>query len=242
MICCTDDDLLNTVQDQEPQYYGFSPKLRMWYEESYDEKNCINETKTINEEYALFPKRYYEVISKFDKTKLYDYCFIGGLKTDFNTEKNRHWILGFIRRTFTNKSYLQFTDAKTKSDHMTFGKFDFTLSRSGFVPKENKVEDRNWFDARYFKIMCRSKFTLCPAGDLIYSMRFYEALMCKSIPIVYTRNETFRSKAESKLDYKYYLSTDQITYREDWVNHNYELFLKFHTLNDPLTCEDNADL
>ena len=63
-------------------------------------------------------------------------------------------------------------------------------------------------------------------------MRFYEALMCKSIPIVNNKNETFRSKAESELNYKYYLTTEQHVYREDWVEHNHGVFLKYHTLDD----------
>jgi len=36
----------------------------------------------------------------------------------------------------------------------------------------------------YFEKMCQSKFILCPAGDEPWSFRFYETLMCKSIPIV----------------------------------------------------------
>ena len=79
--------------------------------------------------------------------------------------------------------------------------------------------------------MCQSKFCLCPAGDEPYSMRFYEALMCKSIPIVNNAKESYRTIMESRLGYKYYLSTDIFEYRLDWVEHNYELFLKYHTLD-----------
>ena len=229
--CRPDTHVLEEPPIYQPQYYSFSPKLKMWYEESYTEKNCWNEAITVCEDFALYPARFYATVSKFDKTKKYDYCFIGGLKIDIPIEKNTNWILGFIRRKFTSESYLQFTDMKTKSGYLTLGEFDFTLIKNGFTPKEHKVEERNWFDSNYFKTMSKSKFTLCPAGDLIYSMRFYEALMCNSIPIVNTKNETFRSEAESKLDYKYYVSTDQITYREDWTVHNYELFLKYHTLD-----------
>jgi hypothetical protein len=65
----------------------------------------------------------------------------------------------------------------------------------------------------------------------MWSMRFYECLMCKCIPIVDKVEETFRSVEESKLDYKYYLtSCPEFVYREDWVEHNYNLFIKYHTL------------
>ena len=90
---------------------------------------------------------------------------------------------------------------------------------------------RDIFDKDYYDIMSKSKFSLCPAGDSMWSMRFYDAIMSKSIPIVNHYDETYRSLAESKLDYKYYLVSDkEFVYREDWVNHNYELFLKYHTL------------
>ena len=210
----------------------FPPKCLMWYQEAYEEHDCWNEEHLIDYDYVLYPKRFYQTIDKFDDDKIIDYCFIGGFKTDKKnkTLKARIWILDFIRNYMTDKSYLQFTDKKTKQNYEPMGSFDYTLKVSGFVPKEHPVKDRNKFDENYFKTMKKSKFTLCPAGDRNYSMRFYEALMCKSIPIVNSINETFRSKAESKLDYKYFLTTDVLEYREDWVEHNYSIFLKYHTL------------
>ena len=59
----------------------------------------------------------------------------------------------------------------------------------------------------------------------------YECLMCKCIPIGDTIEETYRSEEESKLGYKYYLSSNNyFVYREDWVEHNYKIFLQYHTL------------
>ena len=39
-------------------------------------------------------------------------------------------------------------------------------------------------DTFYYKIVSRSKFTLCPIGDCPWSYRLFEAIMCLSIPIV----------------------------------------------------------
>jgi hypothetical protein len=62
-------------------------------------------------------------------------------------------------------------------------------------------------------------------------MRFYEAIMCKAIPIVNKFKESYRTKAEKKLGYKFYLTSDKkFIYRKDWADHNYNLFLKYHTL------------
>ena len=69
------------------------------------------------------------------------------------------------------------------------------------------MKDRNSFDNKYYEIMSKSKFTLCPAGDCPWSMRFYEALLCKSIPIV--NNSLKHGIRKKKLDYKYYLTTDE---------------------------------
>jgi hypothetical protein len=109
------------------------------------------------------------------------------------------------------------------------GVFDFTFERSGFVPKEVPVHERNFFDPEYYKIMCKSKFALCPAGDASWSMRFYEALMCHSIPILFD-HRTFRSQAESALGYRYYTRDDKFEFTDQWALENYDIFLEYHTL------------
>lgn len=55
--------------------------------------------------------------------------------------------------------------------------------------------------------------------------------MNKCIPIVSHPRESYRSPAESLLDYYFYLSSEKIfQYRTDWVEKNYEIFLRYHTL------------
>lgn len=204
------------------------PELDMWYFESYSELSVDN--PDIDKSYAIYPKRFYKNIN-LHIDKKYDFIFIGGLLTDISTHNNRKWIIPFINNNFNCNSYLQFTDKKTKQNYKIMGNYDHTLSENGFVPKEVKREERYFFDKKYFDNLSQSKFCLCPAGDSMWSMRFYECLMCKCIPIVNTVDETYRSKEEAKLDYKYYLSTDkEFIYREDWVEHNYNIFLQYHTL------------
>ena len=230
--------MITNSHEVKLKYYGFPPKLKMWYSEAKSEQNAFHPiwkkfnaaAASICEDYAIYPKRFYKTVAKYSKEKDYDYCFIGALCIDKNTLKNRQWILKFISESFTASSYLQFTDSKTKEGYQELGSFDYTLRRKGLVPKELPRRRRNSFDKEYFKNLSKSKFTLCPAGDSRWSMRFYESLMCKSIPIVSSKNDTFRTKAESMLDYKYYLASDDHIYREDWIEHNYEIFLKYHTL------------
>ena len=200
----------------------------MWYAESYSEIGVPIESMIYS--YAIFPKRFYKSIN-LNMERKYDFIFIGGLLTDTETYNNRKWILSFIKKKFNSDSYLQFTDQITRRNYQPIGNYDHTLSQNGFVPKEVPIKERNYFDETYFRNLSQSKFCLCPGGDAKWSMRFYESLMCQCIPIVDTIEETYRSEEESQLDYKYYLSSDkEFVYRNDWVEHNYELFLRYHTL------------
>ena len=216
--------------DSMHYYKGFSPKCRMWYDDATKEKGVEG---PIDYRYAKYPASFYKRVEGFSKEKKFDYCFIGSFLVDNATSINRKWIVDFVKERFNDNSYLQFTDGKSKKGLKPFGVFDYTHRRVGFVPKENPVNKRNYFDEHYYKRMCNSKFTLCPSGDSFWSMRFYEALMCKSIPLVISKDETFRSKEESELDYKYYLSSEtNMEYRQDWVDHNFDLFMKYHTFDE----------
>ena len=213
-------------------FWPFCPKLKHWYREAYKEVSGRNKKYIDTQAYAIYPKRFYKNID-FTLKKKYDFIFIGALFPELpSVFEPRKWILPFIDEKFNEKSYLQFTDKQTKKNYKTKGIFDHTLKKDGLVPRDIKVHsERNVFDKNYFDKMVQSKFCLCPAGDGMYSMRFYESLMCKCIPIVNIDNETYRSKEESELGYKYYLtSSPEFIYKEEWVEHNYNLFLKYHTL------------
>lgn len=201
------------------------PKFKYWCNEASRELGI----KNYESDYITFPKKFYDIIENISKEKIYDFVFIGGLKTDETTFKNRKWILSFIYKYFNKNSYLQFTDKKTKLYYKPIDIYDFTLLKKGFVPKENIK--KNYFDINYYDNMCKSKFCLCPAGDVNWSYRFFEALICKTIPIVNKKSDMYIEEHYSTLDYKYYLSTSNVfEYRNDWVEHNYNIFMKYHTL------------
>ncbi len=216
-------------------YYDFSPRLKDLYIESLIEKRIITKEEElknliIKDEYAIYPKRYYERVRPLTCKKYIDFCFIGTINIDQHTQKNRKWILEFIKRKFTDFSYLQLTDQSIKSHYIRMGIYDATNKINGMVPKFLPLKRQSEFDINYFTKLAASMFSLCPAGDAFYSMRFYESLMCKSIPIVKYKNETYRTREEQVLDYKYYLTTDKHIFREEWVEHNYRIFMKYHTL------------
>ena len=205
-----------------------SPKLRFWQSEAYKEIGV--EIAAFDHQKVLFPKRFYVPIQSFDHTMVFDFCFIGAYRVDPATAARRAWLIDFVKQRFSARSYLQFTDQETRRGYVAMGAFDFTLRRTGFVPKEVPLEQRNFFDEHYYRVMCQSEFTLCPGGDLKWSMRFYEALMCKSIPILQSRMH-HRSLREAFSGYKFYTRSQKLVYRPDWVEYNYQLFLKHHTLS-----------
>lgn len=183
--------------------------------------NSINFNKK-NNYYAKFPINIVNKVNEINCEKKYNYIFIGSYKNNLGKIFNRKWIFSFIKNNFDNKSYLEFTDNETKKNYIKKGNFDHTL--------DNNTKNENNFDYSYYNKLKKSKFCLCPAGDCIYSVRFYEALLCKTIPIVSNKVETYRSKAEKKIDYKFYLSSEKNkVYNQEMIDHNYKIFLKYHT-------------
>jgi Exostosin family len=211
----------------------------MWYDDAlkevglwqYYKRKLLR--KAPPRDYAIYPRSFWQHPALAQEKSL-NYCFIGALMTDEETFAARQWMTEFIKSKFDENSYLQFTDRKTRSDYQSLGPFDFTAEKTGLVPKEVPRNKRNMFDENYFTVMAKSQFVLCPAGDAPWSMRFYESLMCKAIPVVETRDHTRRSAAEAELDYKVYLPHEEHVYREDWVEHNYEIFMRHHTFANRL--------
>lgn len=83
--------------------------------------------------------------------------------------------------------------------------------------------------------MCQSKYVLNPAGDSPWAFRFYEILMCKSVPIVENYHHTYRSAEESNINYNYILTSNIDKINEYDINNiistNTKLFKKYHMLN-----------
>ena len=62
-------------------------------------------------------------------------------------------------------------------------------------------------DEKYYKILCKSKFTLTPVGDCNWSYRFFEAILCLSIPILEDNSKDIFCK-----DYFYFYDNEKHIY------------------------------
>lgn len=82
-------------------------------------------------------------------------------------------------------------------------------------------------DSEYYSVLSKSKFTLAPTGDCPWSYRFFEAIMCMSIPVVERNSNDIYKK-----DYFYYYDEDEHIYREDMAIKNYNTFISKHILKN----------
>jgi hypothetical protein len=216
-----------------PEYIGvrnndsFTIILKERFIKALSEKNITNvKIENIPQTYAIFPRSFYNNIK--DETKTIDFNFHGSIGQNKYQAINRAWVFDFISKYFTKDSF--FVNTILKENHIPIGIFDHSDKFGSLTWITTKV--RAIYDPNYFSTLRKSKFCLCPAGDYPWSIRFYEALMCKAIPIVKYSWETWRSLEESKLDYKFYFADDkEFIYNEDWAEHNYALFMKYHTLD-----------
>lgn len=216
-------------------YMGIQYHMEDAYAEKGIDKECIP-----NPEYAIFSNRYVNQINALNHTKDIDYCFIGSINSNAG---ERQWVLDFCKLYFTSKSVFVNTDIQPcdYDNYQPLGNYDYTKEGHGFNPKfqtDNqcrtsqlrKVEENRF----YFESMCRSKYCLCPAGDAPWSFRFYEILMCKSVPVVKSWHDTYRTEQESKIPYQFILQSDadnihRYPYQE-FIHINHELFQKYHML------------
>lgn len=80
-------------------------------------------------------------------------------------------------------------------------------------------------DYLYYERLCATRFALCPTGDCPWSYRFFEAVMCKSIPVI----------GDGEIDvyaapFFFYRDSDEKTYSDAYCDENFRIFLERHTL------------
>tara|TARA_B100001057_G_scaffold498151_1_gene604301 strand:+ start:531 stop:1223 length:693 start_codon:yes stop_codon:yes gene_type:complete len=193
-----------------------------------------------------FPKSWLDNFQRINYlSEKYDYNFVGTIYVDPRVEKNRQWVLNFAKENFTKKSYFRLNSEEDFENHTILGEYDFTKnfiptvspywlkkSQKRFIERHNRLnKKRCYFDIDYFNVLCNSNFTLCPAGDRPWSLRFFEVIMSKSIPILEKQEHCGATDEQRNIGYKFYLLGDDYVYRQDWVDYNYDLFLKTHTMH-----------
>jgi Exostosin family len=211
-------------------YLVAGPRSVLLFKKAYTEEGleCPEVDERRQQVAVLYPRSFVDAVNDMPGDKIHDYCFMGSLYRP-EIYSHREWILDFARRRFTDRSYLLLSEAVP--EHQPLGRFDHTgESHNVFVPKEVPWLERGYFNPAYFKVLRSSRFTLCPAGDVPWSMRFCEAVMCRSIPIVSDLKHGGRNDFERAIGYTAYLRDDEHIYDEEIAERNYQLFLRHQTL------------
>ena len=210
--------------------YPGAPRAVMLMRQAYEEEGrpCPEIDERVAPTALLFPRSYVERVAAMPATKAHDYSFMGTLYRP-ETYEYRRWILDFARERFTDRSYLLISE--DDGPHERLGSFDHTGDRRNvFVPKEMPFKDRAHFNPAYFEVLRASEHALCPAGDQPWSMRFFEAIMCRAIPVVSDPRHSGRNKVERAIGYHFALRDDEHAYRADLAEENYQRFLQHQTL------------
>lgn len=162
----------------------------------------------------VFPKSFLTDIETLDYQKSLDYIFLGTISGEHRQ---------FIHKWDKPNSLIK-TTAQNKFVHPS-------NDPNGYYPD-------NYFNRDYFQDLAKSKFTISPAGCsamipkyksknvFLWTYRFWEACLTRSIPITNEPDERWHK------DYKFYTLEDEHVYREDWVEHNFNLVKERHFIWD----------
>jgi hypothetical protein len=187
------------------------------YKERYNTKDLSGYPISCSPPYAIFANSYVSEMKELNREKKYDYVFIGSIKSNYSA---RAWVLEFKERYFTRNSVFINTD-----------------EGGGFCPRNHTYSQSRESQYRiikenlsYFQTMASSKFVLCPGGDAPWSFRFYETLLCGSIPIVESWHHTYRTPEEASIKYKFILKDEPHIYRSEDVEINDDIVKKYHTI------------
>ena len=214
-------------------YLAAGPRSVLLFKQAYEEEGlqCPEVDERRQQVAVLYPRSFVDSVNDMPGERIHDYCFMGSLYRP-EIYAHREWVLDFARRRFTDRSYLLLSEAVP--EHQRLGPFDHTGEDVGdvWVPKEVPWLERGYFNSAYFRVLRSSQFTLCPAGDVPWTMRFCEAVMCRSIPIVSDLKHGGRNDVEHAIGYTAYLRDDEHIYDEEIAERNYQLFLRHQTLID----------
>ena len=78
--------------------------------------------------------------------------------------------------------------------------------------------------------MCQSQLVLTPTDVYPWSYRFFEAIMCRCIPVLNDREYDQHTIEEGYFFYRVHdVLRGVAVWRKDWVDYNYAKFLEHHT-------------
>jgi len=132
------------------------------------------------------PRTWVEKVTQLNHTKLHNINFVGKVQG----VKRREWVVNFARRNFGPDDFFRATTpAELLQAYQPLGAFDHTIDgakETGWHEDLSEMAYRSFFDEEYYQVLSSSNFTLCPGGGRPFSIRFYEAILAGSIPVIFS--------------------------------------------------------
>jgi len=190
---------------------------------------------------------------RLGNAKTHNYNFVGsqGFKArvgggDSSYQLRRDWVPEFAKEHFEGDDILYIKDAPEQ--YIPVGSFDLSteewshkkISNPDKIITDGYCQDDCWdYEASYFDTLIQSNFTLCPGGDSAWSMRFYEAILAGSIPVITNVENDLSGPAFwwNQIGYTYFTedqvvnisSTKSSADLKNIADANYELFITYQT-------------
>lgn len=192
------------------------------------------------------PRSWVQRVAALDHTKQRNFNFVGRLyknRAHGPAYRRRVWVEPFARKHFGLADTLSVTDAMGHgAEHVYTLQSRFRhgdrMPLVDRTPMANPRQEQDDFDPAYFAMLASSNFTLCPGGDSAYSLRFYEAILAGSIPVLNSKKDDLglvdiTARAIRSIGYHYIVNasagTTEFKFRQDWANDNLRLFMKYQT-------------
>jgi len=203
------------------------------------EGTCCQKDDVFDDTLIRFPREHVEAAmalsASLDKTV--DYTFSGAMSGLSNSDHRRDWVREFALAKFTSRSVFVDTAANASS-YRALGDWDHTAKRLGaaLVPRNidrhAELCGKSACDPAYLADLASAQFALAPAGDTLWSIRFFESVMTRAIPIVDDASHVGRNPYERALGYYFLLRSDvesmaePLKYCAEWAERNFEIFLR----------------
>lgn len=248
---------LETIEPFQFGHYFDSKKAYLLHKLSIkEEENRDTDMSAISDfgkKVPKLPRSMVEPILQMYRKKTIRYLFTGRFYVE---NPNREWVALFVNKTFSNKSndYFRALDSWDYSKNTArdlVGPYDYSQNQTGGFSSNDcggKCLD-TVMELSYWDTMKQSQFVLCPGMSGAYSLRFYEAMLTKTIPVINayetdweTRGTTIMMK---KIGYGNKMAKDAPhSYDEEMADLNLKKFIRYQTWldgdNDPEQDEING--
>jgi hypothetical protein len=133
------------------------------------------------------------------------------------------WTIGSLFKAALKRAHVaSFTSTERRFARETsHGLLTITSSENG-----RSFPGKVWDDA-YFRHLANSKFVLCPAGDYVWTYRFFEAAMCGAIPIVEESCDSYRDFKFFRMDQP----IEALSWSPDIAEHNFSTCRQYLTVS-----------